>query len=219
MNLVIFDCDGTLVDSAAAIVSTMETAFLSQGQTPPTPTAVRNAIGLSLEVCISRLTEDVDLVPAIAQAYRDTFNANGQASAHGLFSGAMPAILDLAKRDNYLLGIATGKSRRGLDALLEHHQLTTHFQTTKTADDAPSKPHPGMIEMCMKEAGVGPQETLVIGDTTYDMEMATAAGAVGMGVSWGSHDAMTLLAAGAHSVVFDFPRLVPAVDSYFSERS
>ncbi|VAW13735.1 Similar to phosphoglycolate phosphatase, clustered with ribosomal large subunit pseudouridine synthase C [hydrothermal vent metagenome] len=217
MKLVIFDCDGTIVDSAAAIIATMEGAFAHAGLAPPSPSAVRNAIGLSLETCIARLVDDPALVPSVAQAYRESFAAGGRARAHGLFPGARAVIMELVARSDMVLGIATGKSRRGLDAVLDHHSFEAHFVTTKTADDAPSKPHPGMVLMCMDEAGVGPADTLVIGDTTFDMEMARAAGAGALGVSWGSHDAVELLTSGARSVVFDFPRLLPAIDGYFDE--
>jgi len=211
MKLVIFDCDGTIVDSAAAIIATMGSAFSQNDLAPPNADSVRNAIGLSLENCIASLVDDPGLVPALAQAYRRNFAASGRAAAHDLFPGARSVLADLAERTDIVLGIATGKSRRGLDAVLEHHGLEEHFVTTKSADDAPSKPHPGMVLGCMAEAGVDPLDTLVVGDTTYDMEMATTAGAAALGVGWGSHDATALLAAGAQTVVFDFPRLVPAI--------
>jgi len=216
VKLIIFDCDGTIVDSAAAIVATMERAFEINNLTPPSPDAVRNAIGLSLETCLASLVDDRGAVPALAQAYREEFAASGKAQAHDLFPGALALIMELVARTDMVLGIATGKSRRGLDAVLDHHDLDAHFVTTKTADDAPSKPHPGMALACMDEAGASPADTLVIGDTTYDIEMARNAGAGAIGVCWGSHDATTLLTSGAHSVVYDFPRLLPAIDGYFS---
>lgn len=216
MRLVIFDCDGTLVDSAEAIVATMNVAFAGEGLPPPDAAAVRGVIGLSLEIAIASLVgEDAVLTDRLAAAYRAEFLANGRARAHGLFPGATAAILELAGRDDHLLAIATGKSRRGLDAVLAHHDFTSHFAATATADDAPSKPHPGMVEKCMAEAGAAPGDTIVIGDTTFDIEMARNAGAAAIGVCWGSHAAGELLAAGAHSVVLDFPRLVPAIDGYY----
>lgn len=216
MKLVIFDCDGTLVDSAAAIIATMEEAFSRNDLPPPSPGEVRDAIGLSLETCIASLVDDPALVPGLALAYRQSFVTGGRAAAHDLFPGIRSTITALAAREDVLLGIATGKSRRGLDAVLAHHGFESLFVTTKSADDAPSKPHPGMVLMCMDEAGVEEKNTLVIGDTTYDMEMARAAGAGALGVDWGSHEATALLMAGAASVVFDFSGLLPAIDSYFA---
>lgn len=214
MKLVIFDCDGTLVDSAASIVEAMEAAFRKVGRTAPSPRAIRNTIGLSLEILIGRLAEEPEIVPELTQAFRD-YRINAPDVGHGLFPGARAAINELSLRNDILLGIATGKSRRGLNAALAHNGFDTHFITTRTADEAPSKPNPGMVEMCMEEAGVSKDDTLVIGDTTYDIEMARNAGAAAIGVTWGSHDATALLAAGAHSVVFDFPRLLPAIDGFF----
>jgi phosphoglycolate phosphatase len=123
------------------------------------------------------------------------------------------------RRADILLGIATGKSQRGVRAVLGHHDLLARFHTIKTADDAPSKPHPGMVQAAMKEAGVGPEHTIVIGDTSYDIAMAHAAGARAIGVSWGYHPAGDLHAEGADLVIDDYAALVPALESIWRTRS
>ncbi|SVC85217.1 uncharacterized protein METZ01_LOCUS338071, partial [marine metagenome] len=109
--------------------------------------------------------------------------------------------LTLLEKTGYILGIATGKSRRGLSAILETHGLAKHFVTLQTADDAPSKPHPGMLERAMAETGMAKDETVLIGDTVFDMEMALNAGVGAFGVAWGYHDTAELKAAGAHLVL------------------
>lgn len=217
MRLVIFDCDGTLVDSAATIVSTMGAAFTACGLPGPDHDAVTATIGLSLEIGIARLLPEApEQVGAVANAYRAEFATGGRARAHDLFAGAEAAILALRARDDHLLAIATGKSRRGLDAVIAHHGFAAHFVATATADDAPSKPHPGMVLKCLAETGIDARNALVVGDTSFDMEMARNAGALALGVDWGSHGPEELRGAGASAVVTDFADLLPAVDLAFA---
>jgi phosphoglycolate phosphatase len=121
-------------------------------------------------------------------------------------------IAELARRDDIVLGIATGKSQRGVRLVLGHHGLLDHFITIKTADDAPSKPDPGMVLAAMREAGAAPENTVVVGDTVYDMAMARAAGAAGIGVTWGYHPGAALAGAGALAVIDRFANLVPTLD-------
>ena len=116
------------------------------------------------------------------------------------FAGMRELIDLLAARDDLLLGIVTGKSRRGVDHLIETHGLQRHFQTRRTADDCPSKPHPAMVLECCSETGVSPGDAIVVGDTDFDVTMALAAGAGAIGVGWGYHDAQALLDAGATCV-------------------
>ncbi|MBZ0147776.1 MAG: HAD-IA family hydrolase, partial [Pseudorhodoplanes sp.] len=116
----------------------------------------------------------------------------------------------------YPLGIATGKSQRGVRMVLGHHGLIDYFHTIKTADDAPSKPHPGMVMECMREAGVLPGDTVVIGDTTYDIAMAHAAGARAIGVAWGYHPVADLQATGADEVIGDGALIPSAIERLFT---
>ncbi len=110
-----------------------------------------------------------------------------------------------------LLGIATGKARRGLIGSLERHDLSGHFVTLKTADDGPGKPHPGILEGAMAEVGVGATETVMVGDTVFDIQMARNAQTRSLGVSWGYHEADELAAAGAARVIDSFEDLLPAL--------
>jgi phosphoglycolate phosphatase len=133
-----------------------------------------------------------------------------------LYPGAAEALATLAARDDVVLGIATGKSQRGVRLVLGHHGLLEHFITIKTADDAPSKPDPGMVLHAMREAGVEASDTIVVGDTVYDIAMARAAGAAGLGVTWGYHRAEALAESGAVAVIGEFGNLVPTLDKIWT---
>jgi phosphoglycolate phosphatase len=145
----------------------------------------------------------------LVEHYKDAFFAFREANAHPevLYAGARETIATLVGRDDVLLGIATGKSQRGARAVLKRHDLSSHFAVIKTADDAPSKPHPGMVLDAMKETGARAEDTVMIGDSIYDMEMARAAGAHAVGVSWGYHTPDALRGAGAHVVIDRFDML------------
>lgn len=205
MQLVIFDCDGTLVDSQHMIIAAMEGAFRSAGLATPPPSLIRGVIGLSLEGAVARLLEPGNRVraAAIAEDYKAAFRELRQRReiAEPLFPGVSEAILSLASREDIALAIATGKSRRGVDAVLEREDLRHHFLSIQTADDHPSKPDPSMILQAMLETAVEPHATLMVGDTTFDIEMAVNAGVTGIGVAWGYHDACELTAAGASEVI------------------
>ena len=216
-RLIVFDCDGTLVDSQHAIVAGMHAAFEAVLRPRPEPEAIRRVVGLSLEEAISRLLPeeqpDPDTVEAIADNYRIGFQGSDAQAHRGapLYPGARQALTELDRRQ-ILLGIATGKGRRGLTATLESHGLEALFVTLQTADVAPSKPHPGMLHRAMAEAGATPQETLLVGDTVFDMEMAANARVGGIGVAWGYHAREELAAAGALAIVESFVELVPALE-------
>jgi phosphoglycolate phosphatase len=130
-----------------------------------------------------------------------------------LYPGAREAVMALAARGDMALGMATGKSRRGVAAVLGRHGLLELFTTIHTSDSAPSKPHPEMILAAMRETGAAPDDTIVIGDTAFDMTMARAAGARGIAVGWGYHPRASLVEAGAHAVIDDFSQLLPALEA------
>jgi phosphoglycolate phosphatase len=203
VRLAVFDCDGTLVDGQASICSSMETAFASAGLAAPPRHEIRRIVGLSLPQAISLLAPDAEdarhrhAVDAYKQAFR-ACRLDGTLE-EPLFEGIAEAIADLVGR-GWTLGVATGKSDRGLASCLATHGLADHFATLQTADRHPSKPHPAMLEAALVEAGASTDEAVMIGDTTFDMEMARAAGVRAIGVAWGYHSADELLAAGADAI-------------------
>jgi phosphoglycolate phosphatase len=220
MKLVILDCDGTLVDSQNGICAAMEHAFSGLGLAVPSREVTLAIVGLSLPEAFAALVpdHDDDLRAALAQRYRTAFLGlkRDPALHEPLFPGVAAAIEAFGAREDIVLGIATGKSRRGIDRLFAREGWAPHFLTVQTADDHPSKPHPAMIRAAMAEAGVGPERTLMVGDTTFDVEMALAAGVGALGVAWGYHPPEELRAAGAHAVVESGDRLVGDIDAFFA---
>lgn len=210
MRLVVFDIDGTLVDSRATIVACARDAFLRAGLEPPAPEAIQRIVGLSLAEAMRVLLgrDDAELCERIAAHYRDAFFARRQRPEHEepLFPGAAEIVRELDAA-GHVLGVATGKALRGLRAVLERHGLAAHFVTLQTADRHPSKPHPSMLLAAMGETGFRPHETVFVGDTTYDVEMARAAGVLPVGVRWGNHPPDELAAAGAAVLLERFEQL------------
>ncbi|MGR3502996.1 HAD-IA family hydrolase [Pseudaestuariivita sp.] len=201
LSLVLFDVDGTLVDSQADIVASMEAAFARVDLTPPTRADILGIVGLSLPQAISRLAvgATAETVTRMVDAYKAEYMRLRQAQPAGggspLYPGIRGVLDALAGEETLLLGTATGKSLRGLDALVDGHGIRRHFVTLQCADDHPSKPHPSMILAAMAATGVTPAQTVMIGDTSFDMEMAAAAGVTGLGVAWGYHPRARLSAA------------------------
>lgn len=196
LRLVIFDVDGTLVDSQAEIAAAMSLAFQSEGRPAPARSAVLSIIGLSLDAAFLRLCPDADMAERgrLVSAYKDAFaGLRAQDQELGpLFPGARAALQALQDQDHTLLAVATGKSRRGLDKVLERHELQGIFHSEQVSDHHPSKPHPSMVLAALNETGVDPQAAVMLGDTTFDMDMGRAAGVGTIGVSWGYHAAETL---------------------------
>ena len=213
-RLIVFDVDGTLVDSQAQIVAAMTHAFDAHGLPVLPREAVLSIVGLSLPQAIAQLVPapDVALHAALAQSYRDSFFAQRAKEVSPLYPGARAALDALAGRDDVILGVATGKARRGLDYILAAHGLAGLFRTTQVADNHPSKPHPSMLRAALAEAGVAPGQAVMIGDTTYDMEMARAAGTRRLGVAWGYHAPAALAETGADCVLDSFDALLPALE-------
>jgi len=203
IRLAVFDCDGTLIDSQANICLAMEQAFARSGIVAPTRAAIRRIVGLSLVEAVAVLLPDAEdaLHAHVAADYKRAFQgmrANGLVD-EPLFEG-IAELLDTLRDDGWQLGVATGKSDRGLAHMLDHHGLTDYFVTLQTADRHPSKPHPSMVEAAMAEAGADPSSTVVIGDTSFDIAMAHNAGTRAVGVAWGYHDTADLVRAGAHAI-------------------
>jgi phosphoglycolate phosphatase len=216
LKLVIFDCDGTLVDSQHMIVAAMSEAYAWHGMVVPPRQTVLSIVGLSLREAFETLGKGHPDFPVatMVERYKAAFHVmrDGEKHLEPLYPGAAAAIVSLARRDDVLLGIATGKSQRGVRAVLGMHGLLDHFITIKTAEDAPSKPNPGMVLDAMREAGVAPADTVVVGDTVYDIAMARAAGATAVGVAWGYHEASALQEAGAYAVIDRFDELGPMLE-------
>jgi len=251
MRLILFDCDGTIVDSQHAISTAMETAFKAHGLAAPERARIIEVVGLSLVFAVRKLIpdRDPDLINAIAETYKDAFATIRRQATHeepmfplaretihalaatpgvvlGIATGKSRRGLDaIIERENHgaicrwqfptpgvVLGIATGKSRRGLDAIIERENLHRLFETIQTADHHPSKPDPSMVHQAMSETGARPEQTVVIGDTTYDMQMALNARAKAVGVTWGYHHRSALDACGAHALINCFSELPATLD-------
>lgn len=203
-RLAVFDCDGTLVDSQANICRAMEACFSDARLDPPARADIRRIVGLSLVPAIAMLHPqgDLSLHERMAADYKRAFFAmrsNNALDPEPLFEGVREAI-DTLDAAGWLLGVATGKSDRGLRLLLEHHGLFDRFVTLQTADRHPSKPHPAMLQAAIAEAGASPETSVMIGDTSFDVEMACAAGVHAVGVVWGYHSSEELVAAGADHI-------------------
>ncbi|CAO1650576.1 HAD-IA family hydrolase [Parasphingorhabdus sp. NYA22] len=202
-KLALFDCDGTMVDSQANICASMDQAFEKHGLVAPDHHLVRRIVGLSLMEAVARLFPegDEEIVAAVTQSYKDGFSAMRQAGGlhEPLYDGLLQTLEEL-EASGWVLGVATGKSDRGLQHVLESHGLLDRFVTLQTADRHPSKPHPAMVELAMAEAGAAPETTAMIGDTSFDMAMAVNARVRAVGVDWGYHDEHELIDAGAEIV-------------------
>jgi phosphoglycolate phosphatase len=202
-RLAIFDCDGTLVDSDATIYAALKASMEQNGFAVPPPGLSRRVVGLSLAEAMAALLPDAtrETHLRLAEDYKRAFmslRAAGQVE-EPLFDGILE-LLDALEADGWLLAVATGKSDRGLRHCLDQHGLHARFVSLQTADRHPSKPHPSMAEQAIADAGAAPRSTIVVGDTSFDMAMAVAAGASGIGAGWGYHEAEELIEAGAIAV-------------------
>lgn len=221
-RLVIFDVDGTLVDSQADIVASMRYAFETAGLLPPERAKILSIVGLSLDQAMQRLAPDAtgDTQMRMVEWYKDAYMQLraevGAAQSSPLYPGALTALQKLRAQPGVLLGVATGKSRRGLDKLLEAHDLGAFFVTQQVSDHHPSKPHPSMILTCLNETMVDPEAAIMIGDTSFDMDMAKSAGIGAIGVSWGYHPVGALGAA--DEIIDDFAHLPSTLDMFWSNQ-
>ena len=203
MKLVVFDVDGTLVDSQHLIVAAQGVAFAENGLPAPERREALSVVGLSLPQAFRRLVGEDGPIVELSESYKQAYNRLRLDPAHEepLFPGMAELLATLQGRDDMLIGLATGKSRRGVDRLIAHYGWGDWFVTTQSADDAPSKPDPAMLRQAMDEAGCGPEATIMVGDTTFDIGMGVAAGATAVGVAWGYHPPEALYGAGAATVV------------------
>ncbi|MGN6496224.1 MAG: HAD-IA family hydrolase [Tsuneonella sp.] len=202
-RLAVFDCDGTLVDGQAAVCEAMDIAFAEAGLAPPDRNAVRRIVGLSLPQAVRALAPEApgERQAAAVEAYKAAFRASRmEGRLHEPLYDGMLAVIERLTAAGWTLGVATGKSDRGLQACLASHGVLERFVTLQTADRHPSKPHPAMLEAALFEAGSSAQESVMIGDTSFDMAMARAAGVRAIGVAWGYHAPSELMEAGAEAI-------------------
>lgn len=214
MRLVIFDVDGTLVNSQHEIVEAMNLAMSGAGLPEMEPQRILSIVGLSLPLAVETLLPEASPgdLHRVVDGYRNAFiMARAKGHVPPLYDGARDCLDALAAQDGMLLGIATGKPMRGLMAVLEAHGLAGRFITRQTADGHPSKPHPAMLESALSETGLGPDRAVMVGDTVFDIDMARAAGVTGFGVDWGYHPSADLLTSGAALVAPDYPTLTQAL--------
>ncbi|RYE75900.1 MAG: HAD family hydrolase [Hyphomicrobiales bacterium] len=210
-----FDMDGTLIDTHGLISEHMAAAFTGNGLPEPTPTDVRQIIGLSLPIAIARLSrsDDADFVGRLVDSYKSAYrdSLTHSVDREPLYPGARDALDRLRNAPATLLGIATGKGLAGVHRILGNHGLAGHFVTLQTPDHNPSKPAPGMLLRAMAETGASPNETIMIGDTVFDIELAVNAGCQAVGVTWGYHDPGDLLRAGAGAMIDSYDELDAAI--------
>lgn len=215
MPLIVFDMDGTLIDTQGLIAEHMAAAFTGAGLAAPVLAEVRRIIGLSLPVAMARLagSDDAVLVGGLVDSYRDHYRASLERASdrEPLFPGAREALDRLRTQPGTLLGIATGKGLEGVRRILANHGLSDYFTTVQTPDHNPSKPHPGMLLRAMDETGAEKAQTAMVGDTTFDIELARSAGVAAIGVAWGYHDPAELRSAGAHMVIDSYDQLDEAI--------
>ncbi len=214
MKLVIFDVDGTLVDSQHFIVEAQTRAFAAHGLPAPSRAEMLSIVGLSLVQAFEQLVPDGPAA-SLAQAYRDAWSVMrlDPDYADEMYPGAVEAVNALAQRDDLLLGIATGKSLRGVHHLFDERGWHGRFATVQTSDGHPSKPHPAMVLKALAETGMAPADALMIGDTSYDMAMGAAAGVRTLGVTWGYHTRDQLIASGAERLVESYEDLMAVLAS------
>lgn len=218
LKLAIWDIDGTLVDSRVVIQNAMDRAFQRAGLGGIEYERTRTIVGLELNEAVARLVppdygaaRTAQLADWFRQAFVEQRAANG--FDEPLYPGARETVERLAD-EGWLLGVATGKARRGVDIVFGHHGLLRYFDTVQTVDHGPGKPHPRMVLDALKETGAEAARAVMIGDTRFDMEMGRSAGVHSLGVGWGFHTEAEIHAGGAHAVHQDFDALNAALDRF-----
>jgi phosphoglycolate phosphatase len=211
LKLAVWDIDGTIVDSRDIIQTAMHACFTQMKLPAPAYEDTRKIVGLPLYDAVKELAPEglpETEIRALEHHYKTAFidMRNQSGFKEPLYDGAMELIKDLSK-DGWLLGVATGKSRKGLEVILEMHGLDTLVDTAWCSDDGPGKPHPHMLQQNMDQLGCFPEQTVMIGDAIFDMQMARSAKTTALGVSWGFGKEEELIEAGAHEVHHDFQTL------------
>ena len=214
LRLAVFDVDGTLVDSQDHILTSMTLGFERLGLPMPSRETALSVVGLSLPEAMVILAPEASPEDraALIEGYRSGYLAQRSERPQPLYPGIRALIDQLAARPEVLMGIATGKSRRGLDHLLDSHAMTRCFISTQVADDHPSKPNPSMLMQILRETGMEAGQAVMVGDTEFDIEMGRAAGYRTIAVTWGYHPPARLRAAGADLLVDETSGLLSAIE-------
>ena len=215
IRLVVFDWDGTLMDSEVRIVTAMQQAFLAQGATVPSRCDIRDIIGLDLDRAAALLGPDLepDRIAAVAHDYRRLY-ARLHSIPTPLFEGAQTLLRQLAE-SGFMLAVATGKSRRGLDRAMEESGVAEFFVSTRCGEEAAPKPDPAMLRDILLDLDTAPYETLMVGDTEYDLVMAAAAQTYAAAATYGAHSRqrlMRLQPAIVIDVLTDLPTAIAQLD-------
>ncbi len=212
-KLLVFDWDGTLMDSESRILACMRAAAEDARVPIPSEDAAREIIGLGLREAVRVLfpTANEALVDSVVAGYRRHYLHQNETPTP-MFDGAKEVLRELAER-GYLLAVATGKGRQGLNSVLRQTGLEPLFHATRSADEAFSKPHPQMLLQLLDELGVAAEEALMIGDTEYDLQMASNAGVCGLAVSYGVHEEARLLQHSPLGIIHDVSELIPWLES------
>ncbi len=201
-DLLIFDWDGTLADSAGHIVSTTQKAILDLGLPPREDQQIAELIGLGLQDGMRRLYPEFDPNWVMGQLFAHRRESGLKIHSTPLFAGAVESLRAL-REQGFRLAVATGKPRAGLDGAFDEHDVRSLFELSRCADETADKPHPRMLEEILRETGVAAERALMIGDTEYDVAMAASIGVPALGVACGVHAPVRLLAAGARAVIDD----------------
>lgn len=213
MRLVIFDLDGTLIDSVALIVEMVGKAFAAVDEPIPSEAAIRSISGITARDAMAILAPEAEpsRVEAILESYKTHYLAAAGVAREPMFAGAIEALDRLQAHPETILSVATGKGYRSATTLLERHGILERFHSIETPDHNRGKPDPQMIETAIEKAGAMHGATVMIGDTVHDMRMARAAGVGAVGVAWGYHERAELLSEGADVVIERFDELDAAV--------
>ena len=218
MPLAIFDIDGTLVDSRYMIQEAMVRAFKAQGLPAPSYDTTRSIVGLSLKTAIDRIAPrdlDSEALDALVEGYKNAFIAMRQAGEeHEPLYDDAAKLLETLNKDGWTLGVATGKSRRGLDAVINREGWSDVFACSFCADDGPGKPHPHMVLENLRAANVPASHAVIIGDTHFDMAMGKSAGVHAIGVDWGFHTASEIQTGGADVMISTMAELYAALGQF-----
>lgn len=225
LRLVVFDMDGTLIDSQDVIIEAMRRAFARLDFPAPTDEQTRSIIGLSLDKAVTTIAPYLSPseVAAGVEAYRSSFidmrAESGAEAAAPMYPGARAALDRLHRQDETLMGVATGKARRGLDHAYASHGIGQYFVTHQTADGHPSKPHPSMLFQALNDTGVEVARAVMIGDTEFDIAMGKAAGFKTIGVSWGYHLLDRLKVASPDFIIDSYDDLDETLDVIWRDHS